>query len=135
MSNPYQTPSDPHGGYGQSQQPYGAPQFQQPQTPQAGYGYPPQQPPYPQPPAPAPAPVNSHATASVIIGFVAILATCFYGCFLGLIGLGLGISGLRKANQIGLGRNAAIGGIVLNLLALLIGIGLLVLGLLAWKFQ
>ncbi|MFD9125325.1 hypothetical protein [Kitasatospora sp. NPDC059571] len=118
MSNPYQP--DPYGGYGQQQQPhYGQPQYQQ----QPGYGYPQQ----PQPYAPAPAPLpNSAATASVVLGFVGILTSCFYGGFLGLIGLGVGIAGLNKSNQTGVGRNAAIGGIALNVLAVLISIAIVV---------
>ncbi|MFD0528619.1 hypothetical protein ACFQ1I_19065 [Kitasatospora arboriphila] len=61
-----------------------------------------------------------------MLGFVAILTSCFYGGFLGLIGLGVGIAGLNKSNQTGVGRNAAIGGIVLNVLAVLISIAIVV---------
>ncbi|MEU2627278.1 hypothetical protein [Kitasatospora sp. NPDC007106] len=126
MSNPYQP--DPYGGYGQPQQQpygtpgYGAPQYQQPQP---GYGYPQQPQPY-APAGPVVVQANSPATASVVLGFVAILTSCFYGGFLGLIGLGVGIAGLNKSNQTGVGRNAAIGGIVLNVLAVLISIAIVV---------
>ncbi|WP_030263271.1 hypothetical protein [Streptomyces sp. NRRL B-24484] len=131
MSNPYQP--DPYGGYGQPQQPpygtpgYGAPQYPQPQPqPQPGYGYPQQQPqPYP-PAGPVVVQANSPATASVVLGFIGILTSCFYGGFLGLIGLGVGIAGLNKSNQTGVGRNAAIGGIVLNVLSVLISIAIVV---------
>lgn len=125
MSNPYQP--DPYGGYGQQPPPqYGAPQYPQQQP---GYGYPQQ--PQPQPhaypmQAPVAAPPNSAATASVVLGFVGVLTVCFYGGFLGLIGLGVGIAGLNKSNQTGVGRNAAIGGIVLNVLAVLISIAVVV---------
>ncbi|WP_431679013.1 hypothetical protein [Kitasatospora sp. KL5] len=126
MSNPYQP--DPYGGYGQPQQPYGtpgygAPQYQQPQQP--GYGYPQQPQPYAAP-GPVVVQANSAATASVVLGFIGILTSCFYGGFLGLVGLGVGISGLNKSNQTGVGRNAAIGGIVLNVLAVLISIAIVV---------
>lgn len=131
MSNPYQP--DPYGGYGQQppQQPYGTPQYgapqyqQQPPQQQPGYGYPQQQQPY-APAAPVVAQTNSLATASVVLGFVGVLTFCFFGGFLGLVGLGVGIAGLNKSNQTGIGRNAAIGGIVLNVLAVLITIGYLV---------
>ncbi|GGV10192.1 hypothetical protein GCM10010495_24280 [Kitasatospora herbaricolor] len=127
MSNPYQTPPpDPHGGYGQQQQPYGAPQYQQPQAyQQPGYGYPPQQQAY-VPPQPA-AQQNSYATATVVLGFVAVLFSCFYGGFIGLIGLGVGIAGLNRSATTGIGRNMSIGGIALNTLAVLISVGLVVL--------
>ncbi|PBC79411.1 hypothetical protein BX265_4213 [Streptomyces sp. TLI_235] len=131
MSNPYQP--DPYGGYGQPQQPpygtpgYGAPQYQQPQ-PQPGYGYPQQPLPHQQYAQAGPVVIqaNSAATASVVLGFIGILTSCFYGGFLGLIGLGVGIAGLNKSNQTGVGRNAAIGGIVLNVLAVLISIAIVV---------
>ena len=123
MSNPYQP--DPYGGYGQQppQQPYGTPQYGAPQYPQQqpGYGYPQQQP-Y-APAAPVIAQTNSLATASVVLGFVGVLAFCVFGGFLGLVGAGIGIAALNKSNRTGVGRNAAIGGIVLNVLALLITIG------------
>ncbi|MFF3598845.1 hypothetical protein [Kitasatospora indigofera] len=137
MSNPYQTPPpDPHGGYGQQQQPYGAPQYQQPQAyQQPGYGYPQQQaypPPQQQvyPPQPV-APPNSFATATVVLGFVAILFSCVYGGFIGLIGLGVGIAGLNRSASTGIGRNMSIGGIALNTLAVLISVALVVLIVLA----
>ncbi|WP_052681722.1 hypothetical protein [Saccharothrix sp. ST-888] len=129
MSNPYQTPPpDPYGGYGppQPQQPYGAPQYQQ--QPQPGYGYPQQ--PQPQPlqfgAPPVAAQPNTMATASIALGFVAVLASCVYGGFLGLIGLGVGIAGLNRSNTTGVGRTPAIGGIVLNTLAVLISVALVV---------
>ncbi|MFJ5921983.1 DUF4190 domain-containing protein [Kitasatospora sp. NPDC092948] len=137
MSNPYQQP-DPYNGAGQQpQQPgYGYPQ-QQPQQP--GYGYPqaPQQPQgygYPQAPQPYPPmyqqvpPKNSMATASVVIGVVSILTVCFWGWPLALLGAGLGIAALGKSSRLGgQGRGVAIGGIVLNALALLIGVAVIVL--------
>ncbi|GJF29598.1 hypothetical protein KNE206_22980 [Kitasatospora sp. NE20-6] len=133
MSNPYQP--DPYGGYGQQpQQPYGTPQYgapqyqhpQQPQPqPQPGYGYPQQPQPY-VPPGPVVIQANSAATASVVLGFIGILTSCFYGGFLGLVGLGIGIAGLNRSNRTGVGRNAAVGGIVLNVLAVLTSIGFLV---------
>ncbi|MFD5561819.1 DUF4190 domain-containing protein [Kitasatospora griseola] len=141
MSNPYQP--DPYGGYGQAggrpgpppQQPppYGypqAPQPPQPMQPGYGYGYPQQaHPSHPYPPNVPMSVNNNAATASVVIGFVAILLSCFF--FLGisgLVGLGFGISGLKRATQLGgTGRTAAIGGIVLNSLALLISLGVMVL--------
>ncbi len=126
MSNPYQTPPpDPYGGYGQPQQPppqqpYGAPQY--PQQPGYGYGYPQQQVYAPQP-VPTP---NSYATASVVLGFVGVLFSCFYGGFIGLVGLGIGIAGLNRSSTTGLGRSASIGGIALNTLAVLISIAMVV---------
>ncbi|MCX5212479.1 hypothetical protein OG689_24875 [Kitasatospora sp. NBC_00240] len=126
MSNPYQTPPpDPYGGYGQQQpQQYGAPQYQQPQQPyqQPGYGYPQQQAYAPQPVAQP----NSYATAAVVLGFVAVLFSCFYGGFIGLIGLGVGIAGLNRSASTGIGRNMSIGGIALNTLAVLISIAMIV---------
>jgi hypothetical protein len=127
VSTPYQTPpSDPYGGYGgqQPQQPYGAPQYQQ--QPQPGYGYPQQPAPQPFAPVPTAPQPNSLATASIALGFIAVLLSCAYGGFLGLIGLGLGIAGLNRSNTTGVGKNAAIGGIVLNTLAVLISIALVV---------
>ncbi|MDH6124197.1 hypothetical protein [Kitasatospora sp. GP82] len=128
MSNPYQTPPPgPYGGHGQ-QQPYGAPQYQQPPQ-QPGYGYPQQPQPFmAPPPAPLAPQPNSLATASVALGFVAVLLSFFlYGGVLGLIGLGIGIGGLNRSGTTGIGRNASLGGIVLNTLALLISIALVVL--------
>ncbi len=128
MSNPYQSPPpDPYGGYGrqpqQPQQPqYGAPQYPQQQQPGYGYGYPQQQ-------VYAPPPVvqqNSYATASVVIGFVAVVLSCAYLGFLGLVGLGIGIAGLNRSSGTGVGRNAALGGIALNTLAVLISIAFVV---------
>ncbi|MGW4897008.1 hypothetical protein ACWEQL_32825 [Kitasatospora sp. NPDC004240] len=141
MSNPYQTPPPgPYGGPGQQPHaaPYGAPQYQQP-VPQpvhpqpvhpqqgypAGYAY---QPPVYQ--APVPVPVvepNQYATAAVVLGFVAVLTTCFYGGLLGLIGLGVAIAGLNRSNTTGVGRGMSIGAIVLNVLAVLITIAVIVL--------
>lgn len=125
MSNPYQTPPpDPYGGYGQQpapQQPYGTAPYQQ-QQPGYGYGYPQQQAYAPQP-VPQP---NSYATASVVLGFIGVLFSCFYGGFIGLIGLGIGIAGLNRSSNTGIGRSASIGGIVLNTLAVLISIAMVV---------
>ncbi|MFJ5232883.1 hypothetical protein ACIQBJ_23670 [Kitasatospora sp. NPDC088391] len=123
MSNPYQP--DPHGGYGQQpyppQQPgYGYPQ----QPPQPGYGYP--QAPVP-PMYPVAPPNNNAATTSVVIGFITVLLSCFYLGLLGLVGLGFGIAGLNRSAATGVGRNTAIGGIVLNTLAVLISIAIIVL--------
>ncbi|MFC8453670.1 hypothetical protein [Kitasatospora sp. NPDC057223] len=127
MSNPYQTPPpDPYGGYGQQQpppqQPYGAPQYPHPQQPGYGYGYPQQQAYVPQ----AAAQPNSYATASVVLGFIGVLLSCFYGGFIGLIGLGIGIAGLNRSATTGLGRSASIGGIALNTLAVLISVAMVV---------
>ncbi|MFD8483766.1 hypothetical protein [Kitasatospora sp. NPDC059673] len=141
MSNPYQP--DPYGGYGQAggpsgpppQQPsYGYPQAPQPPQPQPGYGYGyPQQPPHPSHPYPPGVPMavnNNAATTSVVIGFIAVLLSCVYGGVLGLVGLGFGVSGLNRSAQLGgTGRTAAIGGIVLNSLSVLITLGIVVLGL------
>jgi hypothetical protein len=148
VSNPYQQP-DPYGGYGSPQQPgygtpppasYGAPQQGYGYAPQdqPGYGYPPQdQPPYAQQPAfvpgpPAPQP-NQLATASVALGFVSILLVCAYGGVLGLVGLGLGIAGIKRAGRTGVGRNLAIGGLVLNTLAVLITLAVVILGYVVYK--
>ncbi|BFV58876.1 hypothetical protein KCMC57_up39800 [Kitasatospora sp. CMC57] len=123
MSNPYQQqPPDPYGSYGQPQQPYTAPQHHQAAYPQPGY----QQPGYgyPQPPV-AQAPQNSLAIASLALGFLSILI-CFYGALLGPVGLGLGIAGLSKSKQTGVGRTQAIGGVLLSTLGILIGIAGLV---------
>ncbi|RKE19465.1 hypothetical protein [Streptomyces sp. TLI_171] len=134
MSNPYQQP-DPYGGngYGQPQQPgYGYPQQQPPQ----GYGYPqapqpyPQQPGYPFAPQVNPAVAQQQktmATASAAIGVIATLTACWFGWLLGLVGIGLGIASLNKVSQTGQNRGVAIGGIVINALALLIGIAIVVL--------
>ncbi|MFJ8044735.1 DUF4190 domain-containing protein [Kitasatospora sp. NPDC096147] len=112
MSNPYQQPPpDPYAGYGQ-QQPYPAPPY-----PQAPY----QQPGF----TPAPEP-NTLAKAALALGFASIIV-CVYGSVLGLVGVPLGIAGLNKARQTGLGRTQAIGGIVLSALGVLIGIAVLVL--------
>ncbi|MGW4382032.1 hypothetical protein [Kitasatospora sp. NPDC004531] len=137
MSNPYQP--DPYGGYGQAggppgpppQQPsYGYPQAPQPPQ-QPHYGYPQPQPQHfshPYPPGVPMAANNALATASVVVGFVAILLSCWVVGLAGLVGLGLGVGGLNKAAQLGgTGRTAAIGGIALNSLAVLISIGVLVL--------
>lgn len=129
MSNPYQTPPpDPYGGPygGQAGQPYGAPAYGQ----QPGYG--------PQPgyyPAPQPAPYgmappvtgepNNLATASVALGFISVVV-CFYGGLLGPVSLGLGIAAVNKARTTGTGRSAAIGGIVLSVLSILISIAALI---------
>ncbi|WP_073808054.1 hypothetical protein [Kitasatospora sp. CB01950] len=137
MSNPYQP--DPYGGYGQAggqpgpppPQPYGYPQAPpaQPQPPY-GYGYP-QQPPHTSHPYPPGVPMavnNSLATASVVVGFLAILLSCWFVGLAGVVGVGLGVSGLKRSAQLGgTGRTAAIGGIALNSLALLISIAIVVL--------
>ncbi|MFD8593682.1 hypothetical protein ACFV1L_01610 [Kitasatospora sp. NPDC059646] len=139
MSNPYQQP-DPYNGSGYGQQPqqpgYGYPQqppqpnYGYPQAPQQpqGYGYP-QAPQQPYPPVyPAAPPQNTLATASAAIGVVSILTVCFYGWLLALVGVGLGIGALNKSSQLGgQGRGVAIGGIVINTLALLIGVAVVVL--------
>ncbi|GAA2254913.1 hypothetical protein GCM10010430_43350 [Kitasatospora cystarginea] len=136
MSNPYQTPpSDPYGGYGgPPQQPYGAPQYQQ--QPQPGYGYPQQ--PVPQQPFTAPPLAqtpqrDSYATASVVLGFLAIVLSCAYLGFLGLIGLGLGIAALNRSAATGTGRGVAVGGIVLNALGILISVAMVVLFTVIYK--
>ncbi|MDH6578125.1 hypothetical protein [Kitasatospora sp. MAP5-34] len=95
---------------------------QQPYPPQPGQGYG-----YGHPQQPHPAPPNSYATASVVLGFLAVLFSCVYGGFLGLIGLGVGIAGLNRSAATGVGRNASIGGVALNTLALLITIAMVVL--------
>ncbi|MGW6914968.1 hypothetical protein ACWGB8_14320 [Kitasatospora sp. NPDC054939] len=133
MSNPYQTPPGPYGGPGaQPHAPYGAPQY--PQQPQ---GYPQQ--PYQQPQAPvvhqqpvhypvAARPAdNQYAMAAVVLGFVAVVTTCFYGGFLGLVGIGISIAGLNRSNATGTGRGMSIGALVLNVLAVLISAALVVL--------
>ncbi|MFI9784809.1 hypothetical protein ACIHEI_15075 [Kitasatospora sp. NPDC051984] len=135
MSNPYQP--DPYGGYGQAggppgpppqQQPYGYPQAPQPPQ-QPGYGYPQQpHPSHPYPPNVPMAVSNNHATTSVVLGFIAILLSCVYGGVVGLVGVGLGVSGLNQSAQLGgTGRTAAIGGIVLGALSVLLTIGFIVL--------
>ncbi|GAA2130579.1 hypothetical protein GCM10009760_03280 [Kitasatospora kazusensis] len=129
MSSPYQpAPPDPYGGGHQlPPQPYpqqAYPQQAYPQQPGYGPGYG-----YPQQPFAAPVPVqvpNSFATASVVLGFIAILFSCAYGGVLGLVGLGIGIAGLNRSAATGVGRNAAIGGVALNTLAVLITIALVV---------
>ncbi len=136
VSYPYQTPPppDPYGG-----QRHAPPQPYPPQ-PAQGYGYPQQPPagrpfaqpfvqPLAQPFAQQPVQVgqpNAYATASVVLGFVAVLFSCVYGGFLGLIGLGVGIAGVSRSAATGVGRNASIGGIALNLLAVLISIAVVV---------
>lgn len=135
VSNPYQTPPpDPYGG--QTGQPWTPPPGYGPQPGYSqappGYGYPtPQQVPYGMAPtsqgmpfAPAVQP-NNLATASVVLGFLSVLI-CFYGGLLGPVGLGLGIAGVNRARTTGVGRSAAVGGIVLSVLSILISIAALV---------
>ncbi|AXI77950.1 hypothetical protein [Peterkaempfera bronchialis] len=150
MSNPYQMPPpDAYGGG--AGQPYGgAPGYGQQQPmygqPPPGYGYPapqqmspqmspqlspqiPQQMSQPVPYGMAPGPTgepNSLATASAALGFVSVIV-CFYGALLAPISLGFGIAGVNRARTTGTGRSAAVGGIVLSVLAILIAIAGLVL--------
>ncbi|NYI07967.1 DUF4190 domain-containing protein [Allostreptomyces psammosilenae] len=134
MSNPYAGPPQPQpgpagGGTGGAGGPGG---YGYPHSPSGQYGYPqpgpgPQQPPvgYPaQPPVPpgyvpgvvqAPPQSNGYATASLVIGVIsALLAIFFIGGVLACVGLGLGIAALRQAGRTGIGRTAAVGGLVLN---------------------
>lgn len=66
---------------------------------------------------------NGLGIASMIIGIFALLLSCCYGGFLGLIGLPLGIAGVTKPN-----KGTAIAGIVTSGLALLITLGVLIMG-------
>jgi hypothetical protein len=126
----------PPPGYGQQPPVYGYPQPQpQPdpyaqQPPGYGYAYPqPQQ--QPQPPVgygygPTGEP-NTLANAATAIGVLSIVTVCFYGGFLGVLGVVLGLLALNKSATTGTGRNQAIGSIIVSTLGILIGILVLVL--------
>ena len=145
-SNPYQ-PQDPYGQspYGDQQQPPQAPQPgygypQQTPPPAAPYGQDPyaqqQQPPYgypqqqgyggyQQPGYGGYGPTgenNGIAIASMVVGIVSMVGICFFGGFLGIVAIGLGIPALNKSKTTGTGRNQAIAGIVLGALSLLLAI-------------
>ncbi|GAA1264462.1 hypothetical protein GCM10009665_62340 [Kitasatospora nipponensis] len=144
MSNPYQQPQGPYGqspGYGQQsgygQQPYGPPQ-QQP-------GYPPQQPVYVQPGYPQQPPPgypggplkptqNNLAIASAVIGGFALFGMCFFpALLLTPVGLGLGVVGLGRAKTTGLGKGAAIAGLVINTIGFLIMVVYIIFYVIAYK--
>ncbi|MHA6760501.1 DUF4190 domain-containing protein [Streptacidiphilus sp. PAMC 29251] len=153
MSNPYQ-PQDPYSqnpygeqapppppqpGYGYPQQPppppgapYGQdPYAQQPPPQQPGYGYP-QQPGYSGYQQPGygggygqTGENNGIAVASMVVGIVSIVGICFFGGFLGLVALGLGIGGLNRSKTTGTGRGQAIAGIVTGSVGVLVAVILL----------
>lgn len=127
MSNPYQQPQGPYDPYGRQaggaqpgygQQPYGYPQ----QThPQAGYQQQPPPGPYGYPGAPAVQQPNNLAVASVVTGFISIVGMCIpFAGLLGPVSLALGVGGLSRAKATGVGRNLAIGGVVVGSVATLI---------------
>jgi hypothetical protein len=140
VSDPYQ-PQDPYANnpYGPQPTPpptpppvYGYPQqdpyAQQPQQPPQGYGYPPQ-PGYPQQPGyggygyGGPTGQNNGiAVASLVVGIISIVGSCFFGGLIGIVAVGLGIAGLNKSKATGTGRGQSIAGIATGAVGLLISI-------------
>jgi hypothetical protein len=135
--------SDPH----QPQDPYATNPFEkQPSPPPAapsGYGYPPQDPyaqqPQEQQPGYPPQPgyggynyggpvqqSNGIAIASMVVGIVSVVGSCFFGGFIGIVAIGLGIGGLKRSKNIGTGRGQAIAGIATGAAGLLISVVLLI---------
>ncbi len=137
MSDPYQ-PQDPYAN-----NPYG-PQPTPPPTPPPGYGYPqqdpyaqqqpqgygyPPQPGYPQQPGyggygyGGPTGQNNGiAVASLVVGIISIVGSCFFGGLIGIVAVGLGIAGLNKSRTTGTGRGQSIAGIATGAVGLLISI-------------
>ena len=68
---------------------------------------------------------NGIALASMIVGIVSIVGICFFGGFLGLVALGLGIGGLNRSKTTGTGRGQAIAGIVTGSVGVLVAVILL----------
>lgn len=66
---------------------------------------------------------NGLGIASMVLGIIALLFSCCYGGFLGLIGLPLGIAGATKPN-----KGTAIAGIITSSFAILFSLGLLMMG-------
>ena len=63
-------------------------------------------------------PSNSLAIASMIVGIIALLLSCYLGLIIGAVGLILGIVSLVKKYP---GKNYAVAGILLSSFAILIG--------------
>lgn len=127
----YQDPSQPPYGqppqYPPSQPGYGQPQYPPPPPPPAPPGY--AQPAYGQPGMPAAVPVPDQgggmAIAGLIFGILALVFSIFNICDLPFIALGIIFSALgRRSVQ---RRTLATVGLVLSLVALLIGVVLIVL--------
>lgn len=127
MSNPYHRPNPyngpPQNPYAEGPQGYGYPQGQG-QPPLAGYGCPRTPVPYPARPPHGAGPTgaqNNLAMVSVILGFISVVGSfmCYLGV-IGAVGIGFGVAALKKARETGTGRNAAVGGIVLSVLGLLV---------------
>jgi hypothetical protein len=138
---PPQTP--PPGAYGYPQQPppppppgsYPQDPYAQQPPPPGGYGYPP---PPPQQPGGYQQPgyggyngltgeSNGIATAAMVVGIVSLVTLCFFGWFLGIASIGLGVGGLGRSKTTGTGRGQAIAGIVTGGVAILLGIIFMVL--------
>lgn len=66
---------------------------------------------------------NGLGIASMVLGIIALLLSCCYGGFLGLIGLPLGIAGVTKPN-----KGTAIAGIITSSFAILFSLILLTAG-------
>lgn len=130
VSNPYHQPG-PYGGqpqqpsagvgygYGHNQpypQGHGAPQ-----QPHGAYGAPVPRAPVPVPPPPVRAGEQTNlAMISVVFGFISIVGFWLYAGVLAPLGIGFGVAALRRSRRTGVGRNAAIGGILLSVLGLLV---------------
>lgn len=86
----------------------------QPETPM-------QQPAAPQPTTPPAAPAGEENPGKVL-GIISIV-TAVLG--MGLVGLVLGIIGLKKSKKVGMGNGLAVAGIVLSIVSIVIGIALI----------
>ena len=92
--------------------------------PPPGYGAPPTYPPQGYPaqgyPPPPPAATNGLAIGALIVGIIGLILCWipFGGAVLPLVALLLGFLGVRRANQIAVGKGMAITGIVLGILGL-----------------
>jgi hypothetical protein len=131
VSDPYQ-PQDQYAN-----NPYG-PQPTPPPTPPPGYGYPqpdpyaqpqPQGYGYPQQPGyggynyGGPTGQNNGiAVAAMVVGIVSVVFSCFFGGFIGIVAIGLGIAGLNKSRITGTGRGQSIAGIATGAAGLLIAL-------------
>jgi len=92
----------------------------------------PEPPPPKSPPAPPileePQPDNGIAVAGLVTGLLAlVLAIIVIGGVIAIVAIVLSIIGLRRSRELGKGRGAAIGGIALALLAIVVSIGSVIL--------
>jgi hypothetical protein len=118
VSNPYHQPN-PY----QDQQPHdpytgGTPGYQYPASSYGGYGG------YGGGPTGEP---NNLAMVAVVLGFISTVGSflCYSG-FIAPVGIGFGVAALKKSQTTGTGRNAAIGGIVMSTLGLLVTVVLII---------